>query len=81
MSQLLDPILKPSTVAVIGASRTPFSIGHQVVANLVDYGFTGAVYPVNPKARAINAIRAYPTLGEVPDQIDMAVIMVPKVWW
>jgi acetyl coenzyme A synthetase (ADP forming)-like protein len=78
MSQLLDPILKPSTVAVIGASRTPFSIGHQVVANLVDYGFTGAVYPVNPKARAINAIRAYPTVGEVPDQIDMAVIMVPK---
>ncbi len=58
MSQALDPILKPSTVAVIGASRTPHSIGHQVVANLVQYGLTGAVYPVNPKARAINAIRA-----------------------
>ena len=78
MSQALDPILKPSTVAVIGASRTPHSIGHQVVANLVQYGFTGAVYPVNPKARAINAIRAYPTLGEVPDQVDMAVIVVPR---
>ncbi len=78
MSQSLDPILKPSTVAVIGASRTPNSIGHQVVANLVDYGFTGAVYPVNPKASAINAIRAYPTVGAVPDQIDMAVIVVPR---
>lgn len=78
MAQSLDSILKPSSVAVIGASRTPHSIGHQVVANLVDYGFTGAVYPVNPRARAINAIRAYPTLRDVPDPVDMAVIVVPR---
>lgn len=77
MTDSLDAILKPRSVAVVGASRTPGSIGHQVVANLVSYGFTGAVYPVNPKARAINSIRSYPDLGEVPDEVDLAVVVVP----
>ena len=48
----LDAILKPRSVAVVGASRTEASIGHQVLANLIRHGFTGAVYPVNPNAKA-----------------------------
>ena len=49
----LEHLFRPTSVAVIGASRTPKSIGNQVVANLVEYGYTGPVFPINPKARSI----------------------------
>ena len=75
---LLDAILKPSAVAVIGASRLPNTIGNQILSNLVRHGFTGAVYPVNPTAKAIHAIKAFPAIGSIPDPVDMAVIAVPK---
>ena len=52
----LDPILAPRSVAVIGASRSPSTMGHQILANLVRYGYTGTVYPVNPNAPAIRAM-------------------------
>jgi acetate---CoA ligase (ADP-forming) len=74
----LDPILKPRSVAVIGASRRPDTIGHEILANIVKYGFTGAVYPVNPNAPSIHSIKAYPSVGDIPDAIDLAVIVVPK---
>ena len=74
----LDPILRPRAIAVIGASRAAHGIGHQIVANLVRYGFTGAVYPVNPQAHAIHSVRAYPTVAALPEVPDMAVIAVPK---
>jgi acetyl coenzyme A synthetase (ADP forming)-like protein len=77
-SGALDAILKPRTIAVVGASRTPNTIGHQIVANLVGNGFTGAVYPVNPKARAIHAMRAWPSVASIPEPVDVAVITVPK---
>ena len=74
----LDPIFKPRSIAVVGASRQPGTIGHQVLANLIQYGFTGAVYPINPRADAVHSIRAYPAISAVPDHIDLAVIAVPK---
>ncbi|HTH63533.1 MAG TPA: acetate--CoA ligase family protein [Gemmatimonadales bacterium] len=74
----LDPILKPRSVAVIGASRRADTIGHEILANIVKYGFTGAVYPVNPKAASIHSIKAYPSVGDIPDAVDLAVIVVPK---
>jgi len=74
----LDAILKPQAVAVIGASRSPNTIGNQILSNLVTHGFTGAVYPVNPTAKAIHAIKAYPDVRSIPDAVDMAVIAVPK---
>jgi acetate---CoA ligase (ADP-forming) len=74
----LDAILKPRTVAVIGASRSPHQIGHQITANLVGHGFTGSVYPVNPSAAAVCSIKAYPHIGDVPDPIDLAIVVVPK---
>ena len=74
----LEPILRPRSIAVIGASRTPGTIGHEIVANLVRGGFTGSVHPVNPKAKAIYSIRAAPSVASLPEPVDLAVITVPK---
>ena len=74
----LAPLLAPNTIAVIGASRRKGTIGHQILENLISYGFAGAVFPVNPHARSICAVRAYPSIADVPDPVDMAVIVVPK---
>ncbi|HEX6053284.1 MAG TPA: CoA-binding protein, partial [Gemmatimonadaceae bacterium] len=74
----LDPILRPRSVAVVGASREPGTIGNQLVVNLVEYGFTGMVFPVNPRASAVHSIRAYPSVSAIDAPVDMAVIAVPK---
>ncbi len=74
----LDPILRPRSIAVVGASRQPGTIGYQVVANLVRHGYTGVVYPVNPKANSIHSIPAYASVAEIPGEVDMAVVVVPK---
>ncbi len=78
MANALDSILKPKTIAVIGASRSRYTIGHEILANLISRGFTGAVYPVNPHAHAIHSVRAYPSIGAVPEPVDLAIIVVPK---
>jgi acetyltransferase len=74
----LDPILRPRTVAVIGASRSPHTIGHQVLANLIGHGFTGSVYPVNPHAPSVHSVKAYPSVAAIPDLVDLAVVVVPR---
>jgi acetyltransferase len=74
----LSSILAPKVIAVVGASRSPDSIGHQILANLLAQRFTGAVYPVNPNAHALCSVRAYPTVSDIPDTVDMAVVVVPK---
>jgi len=76
--QELDSILKPTSIAVVGASRTPNTIGHQILSNLILHGFTGPVYPINPNADSIHSIRAYPTIAAAPERPDMAIIVVPK---
>jgi acetyltransferase len=78
MTRALDPLLSPRSIAVIGASRSPRTMGHQILANLVGYGFTGTVYPVNPNAASIHAIKAWPSVSAIPDPVDMAVVCVPK---
>src|SRR5512134_1048158 len=78
MSSPLDPILRPGSIAVIGASRQPNTIGWQIVDNLLRYGFQGAVYPVNPRADFIHSIPAYPSVAAVGKPVDLAVITVPK---
>jgi acetyl coenzyme A synthetase (ADP forming)-like protein len=78
MTASLRPILSPASVAVIGASRQPGTIGHEIVAALVRCGFTGAVYPVNPKARAICAVPAFPSVESLPGPVDLAVVVVPR---
>lgn len=78
MARSLDPILAPRSIAVVGASRAPDTIGHQILANLVRYGFTGTVYPVNPHAAAVHSMKAWPDVGALPEVVDMAVVCVPK---
>ena len=70
-------VLAPRSVAVIGASRQPGSIGQLVFQNIMEGGFSGVVYPVNPKADAIMAVKAYPSILDVPGEVDLAVIIVP----
>jgi len=67
----------PESVAVIGASRHEEKLGHGVLKNLLQYGYKGKVYPVNPKADEILGLRAYPSVLDVPGEIDMAVVVVP----
>lgn len=74
----LDAIFRPRSVAVIGASRRPGSIGRQVFTNLLERDFRGPVFPVHPKEKVIQSIKAYPTVIEVPDEVDLAVIIVPR---
>src|SRR5210317_1696890 len=71
----LDAFFKPSSIAVVGASRRPDTIGYQVVDNLVRHGYTGVVYPVNPKARAIHSVPAYPSVAAIPGDVDLAIIV------
>ncbi|HVH11700.1 MAG TPA: CoA-binding protein [Longimicrobium sp.] len=75
---MLDAVLRPRSIAVIGASRRPNTIGYQILENLVRHGFTGAVYPVNPTADAVHSIRAYPSVEDIPDAVDLALLVVPK---
>jgi acetyl coenzyme A synthetase (ADP forming)-like protein len=70
-------ILNPSSIAVVGASRTPGTIGYELVHNLIRGGFTGAVLPVNPSAGSVAGIHAYATVGEAPGPPDLAIIAVP----
>jgi acetate---CoA ligase (ADP-forming) len=75
---MLDALLRPSSIAVVGASRTPHTIGYQILDNLLRHGYTGAVYPVNPTADAVHSIRAFPSVEAIPDPVEMAIVVVPK---
>lgn len=73
----LLPMFFPRAVAVIGASTNPESIGSRLFRNLLRDGFTGPLYPVNPTTRVVNSVRAYPTVGDIPDEVDLAFVVVP----
>ena len=73
----LRPILLPRSVAVIGASRQPGTIGYLLLQCLIENRFSGVVYPVNPNAEAVMSVKAYPSVLEVPGDVDLAVIAVP----
>jgi acetyltransferase len=69
--------MAPASTAVVGATNRRGSVGLAVFRNILDAGYQGVLYPVNPKARSIQGVKAYPSLAEVPDDIDQAVIIVP----
>lgn len=73
----LDAIFAPQSVAVIGASTTPGKVGHDIFANILKGGYKGTLYPVNPGARSVLSVRAYPTITMIPDDIDLAMIILP----
>jgi acyl-CoA synthetase (NDP forming)/RimJ/RimL family protein N-acetyltransferase len=73
----IERLLAPSAVAVVGASRDSDSVGQTVLRNLVATGFTGTLNAVNPHAREVAGVPAYPTLAAVPGPVDLAVVAVP----
>ena len=73
----LSAFFSPKGVALIGASRDPAKLGYAVLRNLVEHGYTGPVYPVNPKANEILGVRCYPSVLDVPDPVELAVIIAP----
>ena len=70
-------IFYPGSVAVIGVSAKPDNLGRNIVGNLVEYGFNGVVYAVGPSGGTIETRRIYPTVLDIPDSVDLAVIMTP----
>jgi len=73
----LDAILKPKSVAVIGASTSPDKMGHEILKNIIDSGFEGIVYPINPKAEVILDLACHKSVKDIADAPDMAVIIIP----
>ena len=73
----LKAIFKPESVAIIGASRTPGKVGHTLLRNLMECGYGGEIYPINPHADEILGVKCYPSVLEVPGDVDLAVIAVP----
>lgn len=76
-AQSLRALLTPSVVAVVGASRRKDAMGSQVLERILDSGFTGSVHPVNPNVRTLRRRKAYPSVGAIPEPVDLAVIAVP----
>ncbi len=77
VQNVLDSMLRPKSVAVIGASSREGSLGNTVMKKILGFGFRGKVYPINPKAQEILGLKAYPNVVDVKDEIDTAVICVP----
>jgi acetyl coenzyme A synthetase (ADP forming)-like protein len=75
--QSLDAVFRPRSIAVVGASRRRHQIGHEIVRNLVEGGFQGPVYPVNPTASVVHSTHCYPKVTAIPGPVDLAVIVVP----
>jgi acetyl coenzyme A synthetase (ADP forming)-like protein len=73
----LDAIFRPKSVAVIGASRKEGSVGRTIMRNIIAEDFAGTVYPVNPQATSVFGVRAFPSVLEIPDPVDLAVVVVP----
>ena len=73
----LDVFFYPKSVAVIGASRDPKKTGNALIQNLLNYGYQGTVYPVNPTEDEILGVKAYQSIGEIPGKVDLAIFTVP----
>lgn len=74
---MLEAIFDPQSVAVVGASPDPNRLGHQVLRNIVKHDYAGNIYPIHPKAKRVLGLQAYPSVLDVPDPIDLAVIVIP----
>ena len=74
----LDSLFKPKAIAIIGASTKELSIGNVIIKNLVHYGYKGKLYPINPKEPEVRGLKAYPTIFDVPGDIDLAHVIIPS---
>lgn len=73
----VERLLFPETVAVIGAGREPGGMGHELFRNLLDRGFEGPVFPVNPAGGHVASVRAFASVLDIPDEVDLAIVVVP----
>ena len=76
----LEAIFNPKSVAIIGASRTPGKVGYVLTKNMIDSGYDGEIYPINPNAEEILGLKAYPSVMDVPGNVDLAVIAIPSAY-
>ncbi|MGM0739287.1 MAG: CoA-binding protein, partial [Bacteroidota bacterium] len=74
---MLEPFFSPGRIAVIGASSDPNKMGNNVVRNLIGFGFHGEIYPVNRHALEIAGLRCYPSVEELPEKPDLAIVIIP----
>jgi acetyl-CoA synthetase (ADP-forming) len=73
----IDYFFKPRSIAIVGASKTPGKIGHEIVRNISLCGYSGKIFPVNPNAESILGFRCYKTLQDIPSGVDLLIIAVP----
>lgn len=74
---MLEKFFNPQSIAVIGASRSHGKVGFDILKNIIQYDFKGKIYPVNPNANEIMGLKSYPSVLEVPDTIDLAIVVIP----
>ena len=74
----LDPLFRPRSIAIIGASDRTYTIGNRIMQNLERYGFTGPVYPVNPRGGEILGKQVYTSILDVPGEVDMVHVIVRR---
>ena len=75
----LEAIFSPKSIAVLGASKSKGKVGHDIFANILRGNYQGTLYPVNPKTKSVLSVRSYPTISDIPEQIDLAMIILhPK---
>ena len=73
----IECIMNPQSIAVVGATDRPGSVGLSVFRNILNAGYRGILYPVNPRVKSVQSVKSYPRLADIPDEVDMAVIIVP----
>lgn len=78
MEQQLDKFFYPKSIAIVGASSKPSSLSYELVNNIIKFGYQGKIFPVNPKADFVHSIKAYKSLVDIEDDVDLAMIMVPR---
>jgi acyl-CoA synthetase (NDP forming) len=78
VEEALNKILKPQSIAIVGASTDPFKWGHMLTVAIKKGGFKGRIYPVNPKADEILELKCYPNVKDIPGNVDMALVVVPS---
>jgi acyl-CoA synthetase (NDP forming) len=77
LKNILETAFHPESIAIAGASEDPFSFGHQFFRHLLDYNYTGHIYPVNPNKESIFGLKAYPNLTSIPGQVDYVICCLP----
>jgi len=72
----LDSLLHPNSIAIVGLSSNPEHISYSLMENIVNHSYSGLVYPVNPKIKAIKGMKCYSSITEIPEEVDLAIIML-----